>query len=154
MMISPFYYLINMNEVKQFDDSTVKVLWYTMQSGILLFIPLIYILNNYVHIGPIMPNLKNILIGLCLISAAAPFSLLGYFKRTQRKIRDNIKLGMEVAPEELQRYFMFLLIGMSLCHLSGMFGLVLYIVASDLKYALIFIIISFFLGFLYKPELK
>jgi hypothetical protein len=43
---------------------------------------------------------------------------------------------------------------MSLCNLPGMFGFVLYIIAGDLKFALIFIGVSFFLGYLYKPELN
>ena len=143
-----------MNEEKSFNDATIMMFWYTMQGGILMLIPFIYILNHYVHIGPIMPNLNNVFIGICFISIAAPFSLLGYFKRMQLKIRGDIQSGQEPAPEELQRLFIFLLIGMSLCHLSGMLGLVLYIIASNLKYTLFFIGVSFLLGFLYKPSLK
>jgi len=143
-----------MNEVKPFDDATLKVFWYAMQCGILMLIPFIYVLNHFIHLEPIMPDLRNIFVGVCIISIAAPFTLLGYFKRLQLKIRDNIQSGMEITQAELQRYFMILLIGMSLCDIPSMFGLVLYVIAGDLTYSLIFIGVSFFLGLLYKPDLK
>jgi hypothetical protein len=143
-----------MNEAKQFNYSTVKVLWYTMQASVFMLIVLIYILNSFVQLDPVLPHLSNIFIGLCVVSIAAPFIFLGYFKRIQNKIRDNIQLGMDNTPSELHRYITFLLIGMSLCDLTGMFGFALYIIVGNLKFALFFIAVSFCLGFLYKPELK
>ena len=143
-----------MNEAKPFDDTTIKILWHAMQASTLMLIPIIYVLNHFIQLEPIMPDLKNIFIGICIISAAAPFTIHSFFKREQLIIRENIQTGIENTPEKLKRYFIFLLIGMSLCNLPGMFGFVLYIIAGDLKFALIFIGVSFFLGYLYKPELN
>ncbi len=147
-----------MNERNQLNDANVKtnskVLWFGMQSSVLIFIILVFFMEKVYPLEPILPDLRNIFIGLCVISITTPFLFLGYFKRVQNKIRDNLQLGMGNALSELHRYVTFLLIGMSLCNLSAMFGLLLYIIAGELKYSLFFIGISFLLGFLYKPELR
>ena len=147
-----------MNAPNQINNTTVKtsskVLWYGMQASIPMLIILIYVMDNFVQLDPIMPHLVNIFIGLCVISIATPFILLGFFKRVQHKVTDNIQLGMDNEPADLHRYITFLVIGMSLCSLPAMFGLILYILADSLNYALFFIGVSFVLGFLYKPDLK
>ncbi|MBL1142573.1 MAG: hypothetical protein HND53_11120 [Proteobacteria bacterium] len=147
-----------MNQPKQFNDTNIKrqskIVWMTMQSSAPILIAIVYFMNKLSLLEAIMPDIRNIFIGLCVISIALPFTLLGFFKRLQNKIHDNLKLGMDNEPAELQRYFTFLLIGMALCELSSMLGLVLYIVAGDYFYSLFFITVSFFLGFLYKPDLE
>ncbi len=146
-----------MNQVNQLNDTTIKanskVLWFGMQASPPMLMAFIYFINKYSQIEPILPELKNIFIGICLISIASPFILLGYFKRLQHKVSDNMRMGMDNSPTELQRYIAFLVIGMALCNFTAMFGFVLYMMAGEIKYALFFISVSFFLGFLYKPEL-
>ncbi len=147
-----------MNRPTQLNDTIVKtnskILWFGLLSSPLIFGVMVYFMDKLAVLEPVLPDLNNIFIGLCIISIASPFILLGYFKRIQNTVRDNIQLGMDNSPEDLQRYLMFLIIGMSLCNLSGVFGLVLYILAGNLKYSLFFIAVSFCLGFLYQPELK
>lgn len=145
-MISPLKVSINMNGAEPFNDTTIKILWKAMQVSTLMLIPVIYILNYFVPLEPIMPDLKNVFIGICIISAATPLAIRNFFKREQVKIRENIQSGVENPPEKLRRYFISLLVGMS--------GFILYIIAGDLKFALIFIGISFFPGYLFKPELN
>lgn len=147
-----------MNQPKQFNDTNIKaqskIVWMAMQSSVPILLVIVYFMNKLSLLEPVLPDLKNIFIGLCVISIASPFTILGFFKRLQNKIRDNLQLAIDNEPAELQRYFSFLLIGMALCNLSSMLGFVLYVIAGDYFYSLFFITISFFLGFLYKPELK
>ena len=65
-----------------------------------------------------------------------------------------MQLGIDNTPSDLQTYITYLVIGMSLCNLPAMLGLVLYILVIDLNTSLFFIAASFLLGFLYKPDLK
>ncbi len=147
-----------MNQAKQLNDTNIKtntkVFWIAMQSSVPMLLVLVYFMNKLSLLDPVLPELRNIFIGLCVINIAAPFTFLAYFRRVQNKVRDNLRLGMDNEPAELQRYFSFLLVGMSLCNLSSMFGLILYIISGDYFYSLFFIAVSFLLGFLYKPELK
>jgi hypothetical protein len=147
-----------MNTPNQINNTTVKtnskILWYGMQASIPMLIILIYVMDNFVHLGPILPYLETVFIGLSLVSIATPFILLSYFKRVQHQIADNIQLGMDNESTDLHRYITFLILGMSLCSLPAMFGLILYILADNLNSALFFIGVSFVLGFLYKPDLK
>lgn len=147
-----------MNERKQLNDTNIKtnskIVWFGMQSSALMFIVLVFFMDKASLLEPILPDLRNTFIGLCVISITTPFMFLGYFKRVQNKIRDNLQLDMDNMPSELHRYVTFLVLGMSLCSLSAMSGILLYITAGDLKYSLFFIGVSFLLGFLYKPELK
>lgn len=147
-----------MNEPRQFNDTNIKrqckIIWSAMQSSAPMFLVTVYILETLSILDPILPDLRNILLGLAALSVAAPFLLLGHFKRQQNTVRDNLKLGIDNEASQLQRYFTFMLIGISLCNLSSMFGIVLYIVAGDYFYSLFFIAVSFFLGFLYKPDLS
>lgn len=147
-----------MNQQKQLNDTNVrkntKVFWMAMQSSAPMLLVLVYFMNKLSLLDPVLPELRNIFISLCVISIAAPFPFLGYFKRVQNKIRDNLKLSIDNEPVDIQRYFSFLVVGLSLCNASSMLGVVLYIIAGDYFYSLFFITISFFLGFLYKPELK
>ncbi len=147
-----------MNQAKQLNDTNIKtnskIFWSSMQASSPMFLVLVYFMDKQSLLDPIVPDLNNIFIGLCVISVVAPFVFLGHFKRIQNIIQDNLKIGVDNEATELQRYFTFLVIGMALCNLSSMFGLVLYIVAGDYFYSLFFIAISFLLGFMYKPELK
>jgi hypothetical protein len=147
-----------MNQPTQLNDTTVKtnskILWFGMQSSALMLFGFVYFMNKYSLLEPILPDLKNIFIGLCLFSIATPFILLGHFKRIQNKVSDNMRLGMENSPTDLQRYITFLIIGMAICDSSAMFGFILFIMTGEINYALIFICVSFFLGFLFKPDLK
>ncbi len=147
-----------MNQQKQFNDINIrtssKIFWMVMQSSVPMLLVIVYFMHKLSLLDPVLPDMKNIFIGLCVVSIASPFPFLGYFKRLQNKVRDNLKLGMDNEPAELQRYFTFLVIGMSLCNLSSMFGLILYIIAGDYFYSIFFIAVSFLLGFMYKPDLK
>ena len=147
-----------MNQPVQLNDTNIqtntKMFWSAMQASAPMFLVVVYLMHSQSIMDPILPDLRNIFIGLCIISIVAPFIFLGHFKRLQNKIRDNVKIGIDNEPAELQRYFSFLVIGMALCELPAMFGLVLYITVGDLFYSLFFIGLSFFLGFLYKPELS
>jgi hypothetical protein len=146
-----------MNQPKQFNDTNIKrqcnIIWMAMQSSVPMLLVLVYFMHKQSLLEAILPELRNVFMILCVVSIASPFILIGNFKRLQNKVRDNQKLGIDNDPADLQRYFSFLLIGIALCNLSSMLGLVLYIIAGDYFYSLIFITISFFLGFLYKPEL-
>jgi hypothetical protein len=147
-----------MNKSKQLNDTNIKtnskILWFGMQSSTPMLIVLVFFMDKVSPLEPVLPSLRNTFIVLCVISISAPFMFLGYFKRIQNKVINNLQSGMDNAPPELHRYIMFLLLGMSLCNLSALFGLILYIIAGNLKYSLFFISISFLLGFLYKPELS
>jgi hypothetical protein len=147
-----------MNQVKQLNDTTVKtnskVLWYGIQASPPMMMAFVYFMNKFSQLEPILPDLKNVFISLCLFSIVTPFILLGYFKRLQNTVRDNMRLGMDNSPTELHRYIAFLVIGMALCDMSAVFGFVLYMMTGEMNYALFFISISFLLGFLYKPELN
>ena len=143
---------------QQLNDTTVKtnskILWLGMQANAPIIMAIVLFINKLLQLEPISPDLKNILIGLCVISIPMPLFILNYFKRKQREIRDNMQLGMDNSPKDLQRYFSLLVIGMSICSLPAMFGLILFILAKELPVAIFFICVSFFLGFLFKPVLK
>lgn len=147
-----------MNQPQQLNDTLVKtnskVLWFGLLASSPMFIVVVIYMDKLLQQEPILPDLKNILIGICLLSIPVPLALLGKFKRHQHMIRDNVRLGIENTTADLQRYITYLIIGMSLCNLPVMFGLVLYFLVGDLNLSLFFIGISFFLGFLYKPDLK
>jgi hypothetical protein len=147
-----------MDNQNQLNDISVKssssVLWLGMIASDPMFIVMIYLMNNFVQLEPVLPELKTIFISLGFISIAIPFFFLGNFKRLQNKVRDNIRLGMDNSPTELQRYITFLVIGMALCSMPAMFGFVLYLMAGEIKFALILIGAAFCLGLMYKPELN
>jgi len=147
-----------MNQANQLNEknlkTTCKIFWSAMQASSPIFLVLVYFMNKISLLEPIVPEFKNILIGLCIVCVSAPFIFLGHFKRAQNKVMDNIKIGIDNETSDLQRYFSFLVIGMALCNSSAMFGLVLYITTGDYFYSLFFIAVSFLLGFMYKPELQ
>ena len=147
-----------MSTQQQLNDTTVKmtskVIWFGTQASVPIFIAAIIALEHIVKFQPITPDLKNIFIGLCVVSTPIPFVILNMFKRNQRQINDNIQLGMENASKDLQRYLSLLVIGLSLCNLTAVFGLILYIISGEVELSIFFICISFLLGFLYKPALK
>jgi hypothetical protein len=147
-----------MNKPQPLNDTHIKsnskVLWFGMLASAPMFIVAVYYMDKLQLQEPIMPDIKNILTGICALSIPLSLILLGRFKRHQFKIRDNLQLGIDNTPTDLQTYITYMIIGMSLCNLPAILGLVLYLMVSDLYLSLFFIGISFFLGFLYKPELK
>ena len=147
-----------MSTHQQLNDTTVKnsskVIWFGIQASVPMFIAAILILEYMVQFEPIMPEFKNIFIGLTAVTIPTPFFLLNLFKRKQLELRDNIQLGMENTTKELQRYLFLLVIGLSLCNLSAAFGLVLYVITGLVELSIFFICVSLLLGFLYKPSLK
>jgi len=147
-----------MDQPQQLNDTHIrnnsKVLWIGMlASSLMLLIPVFYMDKLQLQ-EPILPDLKNILIGVCVLSLPLSLVFLSKFKRLQSKIRDNMELGIDNTPSDLQKYITYIVVGMSLCNLPAMLGLVLYILVIDLYLSLFFIVVSFFLGFLYKPDLK
>ena len=146
-----------MNEPMQINDTNIKtnskIVWMGIQASAPMLLIVVVGMDKLSLLEPILPDLRNVFLIICGLSIAAPFLFLGHFKRIQNKIRDNLQLGIENESTELQRYFTFLVIGMCLCDLSAMFGMMLYITVGDYFFSLIFIAVSFFLGFLYKPEL-
>ena len=147
-----------MNKPQRLNDTHIrnnsKILWFGMLASSPMFVVAVFYMDKLHLQEPIIPDFKNILIGICLLSIPLSLILLGRFKRHQYKIRDNIQLGIDNTPTDLQSYITYIIIGMSLCNLPAMLGLVLYFLVIDLYLSLFFIIVSFFLGFLYKPELK
>tara|TARA_R110002111_G_scaffold260133_4_gene330938 strand:- start:2512 stop:2955 length:444 start_codon:yes stop_codon:yes gene_type:complete len=134
--------------------NTSKILWFGMLASSPMFLIAIFYMDKLQLLEPVLPELKNILTGICILSIPLSLILLGRFKRHQHKVRDNIHLDIDNTPTDLQSYITYIVIGMSLCNLPAMLGLVLYILVTDLYLSLFFIVVSFFLGFLYKPELK
>ncbi|GEM_PF-2031413 len=147
-----------MNKPQQLNDTHIrnnsKILWFGMLASSPMFLIVVFYMDKLQLQEAILPDLKNILIGICILSIPLSLVLLGRFKRHQNKIRDNILLGIDNTAIDLQTYITYIVIGMSLCNLPAILGLVLYILIRDLYISLFFIVISFFLGFLYKPELK
>tara|TARA_R110002072_G_scaffold3803_3_gene27135 strand:+ start:4785 stop:5228 length:444 start_codon:yes stop_codon:yes gene_type:complete len=147
-----------MNKPQQLNVAHIinisKILWFGMLASSPMFLIAIFYMDKLRLLEPALPELKNILSGICVLSIPLALILLGRFKRHQHKIRDNIQLGIDNTPTDLQSYITYIVIGMSLCNLPAMLGLVLYILVTDLYLSLFFIVVSFFLGFLYKPELK
>ena len=146
-----------MNDRKQLDDTVIKtsstMLWIGMQASMPMFVVAIFYMGK-ILLEPVLPELKNVIIGICILSIPVPFILLNRFKRSQRKIRDNLRLGIDNLPADLQRYITYLITGMSLCGLPGILGLIYYIFVNDVTLSLVFIGIAFSLGFLFKPDLK
>ena len=147
-----------MSTHQPFNDTIVKttskVIWFGIQSSVPIFIAAILALKFIANFEPIMPDLKNIFMGICVFTIPLPFFLLNQFRRKQREINGNIQLGMDNAPKDLQRYMSLLIIGLSLCNLSAAFGLVLFVISGAMEPAIFFTCISFLLGFLYKPTLN
>lgn len=147
-----------MNKPQQLNVAHIinisKILWFGMLASSPMFLIAIFYMDKLQLLEPVFPDLKNILTGICVLSIALSLIPLGRFKRHQHKIRDNIQLDIDNTPSDLQSYITYIVIGMSLCNLPAMLGLVLYILVTDLYLSLFFIVVSFFLGFLYKPELK
>ncbi len=147
-----------MNQVKHLTDENIenmsKTIWFAMQASPPMFIVFVYFSKKLNLILAVMPEIKSIFIIICFLSIGAPFILLGYFKKLQNKVRDNIQLGVDNAPSELQHYYTFLVIGLALCDACAIFGFVLFIFSGDITYSYFFIAVSFLLGFLFKPELK
>jgi hypothetical protein len=147
-----------MNQVSQLSDENIKkiskTIWFTIQASPPMLIVFVYFSNMLGLIPPVMPEIKSIFVIICFLSIGAPFVLLGHFKKLQNTVRDNIQLGIDNEPSDLQRYYTFLVIGMALCNTSAMFGFVLFVLSGDVIYSYFFIAVSFLLGFLYKPELK
>ncbi len=147
-----------MNKPQPLNDTHIrnnsKILWFGLLASSPMFLVTVFYMDKLQLQEPILPDLKNILIGICVLSIPLSLILLGKFKRHQLKIRDNMQLGIDNAPSDLQKYITYIVVGMSLCNLPAMLGLVLYILAIDLYLSLFFIVISFFLGFLYKPDLR
>ena len=131
-----------------------KILWFGMLASAPMFIVAVYYMDKLQILEPIMPEIKNILTGICALSIPLSLMLLGRFKRHQLKIRDNLQLGIDNTPTDLQTYITYIVIGMSLCNLPAILGLVLYLMVADLYLSLFFIAVSFSFGFLYKPELR
>ena len=147
-----------MNKPQQLNVAHIinisKILWFGMLASSPMFLIAIFYMDKLQLLEPVLPELKNILTGICILSIPLSLILLGRFKRHQHKVRDNIQLDIDNTPTDLQSYITYIVIGMSLCNLPAMLGLVLYILVTDLYLSLFFIVVSFFLGFLYKPELK
>lgn len=146
-----------MNQITQLNDENIKkvskTIWFAIQVSPPMLIVFVYFMNMLELMPPVVPEIKSIFVIICFLSIGAPFLLLGHFKKRQNKIRDNIQLGIDNEISDLQRYYTFLVIGLSLCNASAMFGFVLFILAGDVNYSYFFIAVSFLLGFLYKPEL-
>ena len=134
--------------------SMSKVIWFGIQASVPVFIVILVLMDQVIKFEPVVPALKPILIGLCIISIPAPFVILNRFKRKQLEISNNIQLGMSSDTKNLQRYLSLLIIGLSLCNLTAAFGLILYIISGEIELSIFFIIVSLLLGFLYKPALK
>ena len=147
-----------MNKPQQLNDTHIrnnsKILWFGMLASSPMFLVAVFYMDKLQLQEPILSDLKNILLGICILSIPLSLLLLGRFKRHQHKIRDNMQLGIDNTPTDLQTYITYIVIGMSLCNLPAILGLVLYILVIDLYLSLFFIVTSFFLGFLYKPDLK
>ncbi len=147
-----------MNQVKHLTDENIenisKTIWFVMQASPPMLIVFVYFSNMLDLIPAVMPEIKSIFIIICFLSIGAPFILLGYFKKLQNKVGDNMQLGIDNAPSELQHYYTFLVIGLALCDACAIFGFVLFIFSGDITYSYFFIAVSFLLGFLFKPELK
>lgn len=147
-----------MNKPQPLNDTHIKnnskILWFGMLASPPMFIVAVYYMDKLQILEPIMPDIKNILTGICALSIPLSLILLGRFKRHQLKIRDNLQLGIDNTPTDLQTYITYMVIGMSLCNLPAILGMVHYMLVGDLYLSLFFIIVSFFLGLLYKPDLK
>lgn len=146
-----------MNQVSQLTDENIKkvskTIWFAIQTSPPMFIVFVYFMNMLELMPPIMPEMRSIFVIIGFLSIGAPFILLGHFKKRQNRIRDNIQLGIDNETADLQGYYTFLVIGLSLCNASSMFGFVLFILTGDVIYSYFFIACSFLLGFLFKPEL-
>lgn len=147
-----------MNQPAQLTDVNIKkasnTIWFAMQASPLMLIVFVYFSNMLNLMPPLMLEMKSIFIIICFLSIGTPFILLGHFKKSQNKIRDNRQLDINNELSDLQRYYTFLVIGLALCDASAMFGFVLFILSGDVTYSYFFIAVSFLLGFLFKPELK
>ena len=146
-----------MQQAHQLDDNTVKnsskFLWLGLQGSTLFLAGCLFILNNVVKLEPIVPEFKNIMIGLCLISIPATFFLIGRMRQSERDIRENIHSGIENSHAVLQRYITWLVIGMALAELPAIFALAMYMLTGEMMISLFFIFVSFIIGFFYKPAL-
>ena len=146
-----------MNRQVQLNDENIKkvskTIWFAIQASPPMLIGFVYLMNMLNVMPPVMPEMKSIFVIICFLSIGAPFILLGHFKKRQNKISDNIQLGIDNEKADLQGYYTFLVIGLSLCNASAMFGFVLFILSGDVAYSYFFIAVSFLLGFLFKPEL-
>ena len=150
--------MVNNENNNKIDDSTVKmnskIIWFGLLANSPIFITVILFMDKMLQQDAIMPESKNIFIGICVLSIPLSLILLNKFKRLQNTIRDNLQLGIENTRVDLQKYMTLMVIGMSLANLPTIMGLVFYIMIGDLYLALFFIALSFPLGFLYKPELS
>ena len=137
------------------DDHTVKnsskFIWLGLQSSTLFLGGCLFILNNIVKPEPIVPEIKHIMIGLCIISIPAAFFLIGRMRQSEREIRENIHAGIENSHAVLQRYITCLVIGMALAELPAIFALAMYMLSGEMMLSLFFIFVSFSIGFFYKP---
>ncbi len=140
------------------NDTTVKttskVVWFAIQSSAPLFIIAILLFEYIAELQPVLVELRNVFIGLCVVSLPTPFIILNLFKQKQREVSNNIQLGMDNDAKLLQSYMSLLIIGLSLCNLSAVLGLILYITTGEIELSIFFIIVSLLLGFLYKPSLS
>ena len=147
-----------MSTPQQLNDTTIKttskLIWLGIQASVPLFVVAILMLDKVMRFDPIMPEFKNIFIGLCVLGIPVPFFVFNLFKRKQLEIRNNIQSGMGNESKDLLRYMSLLIIGMSLCNLTAALGLILYIISGDAELAVFFITLSLLLGFLFKPSLK
>ncbi len=150
------YYNSSSNNNKV-DDSTIKatstMIWFAMQSSAPMLAACLYIMENYVKIDPILPELKTIFICISILTIPLVFVLTNRFRQSEREISGNLHAGIENEKKLLQRYITYLVIGLSLCGLPAMFGLVLYIISGEILISVIFIALSFIFGFFYKPAL-
>ena len=147
-----------MNKPQQLNDKHIKnnskILWFGMLASSPMLLVAVFYMDKLQLQEPILPDLKNILIGICVLTIPLSLLLLGRFKRHQHKVRDNMQLEIDNTTTDLQTYITYLIISMSLCNLPAILGLVLYFLVGDLYLSLFFIVVSFFLGFLYRPDLK
>ena len=88
-----------MNKPQQLNDTHIrnnsKILWFGMLASSPMFLIVVFYMDKLQLQEAILPDLKNILIGICILSIPLSLVLLGRFKRHQNKIRDNIQLGID-----------------------------------------------------------
>lgn len=149
------YYSSNNNNLDENNIRTSsKMLWFGMQASPLMLAGCILLMENIIKQEAIMPELKTILMSVCILGIPLGFILSSRFRRIEQEIQDNFYATIENPKSLLQRYITFLVFGMMLCEIPAMFGLVLYIMTGEVYLSLFFIVCSFALGFLYKPELQ
>lgn len=146
-----------MNQANPLNDNTLKsnskMIWLGLQASTPFLAMVILVMDSVAQMEPIVPNIKNILIAISVLTIPAAFFLTTRFRNSENEIKNNIHAGVDNPPETLQTYIQFLVFGMSLVELPAILGIVLYITTGEVLFSMFFIFVSFALGFFYKPSL-